>query len=219
MEGPDLFESEIPKFVEHFPKFHKAISSQGTVMVEGELEIVDQDGKLWETYQVEIHSCDGFPHRFPYVFETGGKIPRIGDWHVYEDTQSCCLAVEPEERLICKDGLSLIDFVKNNVLPYFFNQTFRKVEGYYKNGEYAHGLRGIYEFYDDVLKTKGDIRETIRLMIKIAHRDKPGRTHNCFCGSNTKFRRCHRDAYKKLSKLDKEILYIHAEKFSKMISQ
>lgn len=209
------FEKQVDELILTFPKLRKAVTEENVTIVRGQLEVIDRDGKHWETYQVEIHPRDGFPYCFPLVFETGGKIPRISDWHVYEDTESCCIAVEPEEHLICKDGLSLTTFVKNHVLPYFFNQTFWKVEGYYKNGEYAHGKRGIYQFYDEALNTKGDVKETIRLLVAIAETKKPGRTHRCFCGSKQKFRKCHREGYEKLSGLGKEMLYRHANEFLK----
>ncbi len=217
MEGVDLFEAQIDQFIKLFPKFARGSSNDGTVIIQGELDIVDQTGKFWESFQIEIHPSDGFPYRFPSVFEIGGKIPRIADWHVYEDTQSCCLAVDPEERLLCKNGISLTSFVKDHVLPYFFNQTFRRIEGHYKNGEYSHGIKGVYEFYDEVLKTNGNLRETVRLLLKIADAEKPGRTHDCFCGAKKKFRKCHRAAYEKLLPLGKKILYAHANEFAKAI--
>ncbi len=218
MNNGNGFETQIDELLEAFPKLKKTGREDNVVIVAGELEVIDRNGKHWETYQVEIHPRDGFPFCFPFVFETSGKIPRIADWHVYEDTGSCCIAVEPEEHLICKDGLSLTTFVKSQVLPYFFNQTFRRVEGYYKNGEYAHGKMGIYQFYDEALRTNGDIKETIRLMVAIAETKKPGRTQLCFCGSKKKFRKCHRDSYQKLSGLGKEMLYKHANVFINAIN-
>jgi hypothetical protein len=217
MGDHEVFESQIDQVCETFPKLRRSISSDGTTIVKGELHVIDEQGKLWETYQVEIHPRDGFPFRFPYVFETGGKIPRIADWHIYDDTQSCCIAVEPEEYLVCKKGISLTGFIKDEMLPYFFNQTHRRVLGFYANGEFSHGISGIYEFYDEILKTKGVVRETIRLMLQIADTDKPGRTHDCFCGSKEKFRRCHKAAYEKLSQLGRDMIYQHANRFAKAI--
>jgi hypothetical protein len=217
--GVDLFESQIDQLIELFPKFRRGTAENGVTIVQGELDIIDITGKLWETYHVEIHPCDGFPYRFPYVFETGGKIPRIADWHIYEATNSCCLAVDPEERLACRNGITLTAFVMDHVLPYFFNQTFRKIEGYYKNGEYSHGLKGVYEYYDSTLQTNGDIQETIRLMMIVADSVKPGRTHECFCGSKQKFRKCHRYAYEKLSMLGRSVLHTHAHHFAKAIRE
>lgn len=211
------FEKQIDELIIAFPKLKRRNREDHVTIVRGELDIIDRNGKHWETYQVEIHPNYRFPYRFPLVLEIGGKIPRIGDWHVYEDTESCCIAVEPEEILICKDGLSLSTFVRDHVVPYFFNQTFRKIEGYYKNGEYAHGHAGIYQFYDEALKTKGDIRETIRLMIAIVNVTEPARTHLCFCGSNQKYRRCHREAYQKIAGLGREIVLRHANEFLKVI--
>jgi len=216
MSSIELFKTEIPELVSFFPKLKEVPCPDGIPVVRGELDIRDGNGTRWETYQIEIKFKDGFPNVFPAVFEIGGKIPRIADWHIYEDTSACCIAVDPEERLICKNGITLTDFVKHHVLPYFFNQTHRKVEGYYPNGEFSHGIYGVYEFYSEILRTNGNVRETIRLMSIIASIERPGRTYDCFCGSKEKFRRCHKNAYDRLSPLGKKIIYFHANEFAKM---
>jgi hypothetical protein len=98
------------------------------------------------------------------------------------------------------------EFIAEEVLPYLFNQTHRKVEGYYVNGEYSHGLFGTYEFYAHLLGTGNNVELTMWLMRFIAGSDRPGRTSGCFCGSGRKFRSCHREAYDKLRILGKKKL-------------
>lgn len=173
----------------------------------GELDIIDAKGKLWETYQVEIHYIDDFPHRFPTLYETGDKIPKIADWHIYEDTLACCVKVRPAEIMRCVNGITVSEYIEEEALPYLFNQTHRRLEGFYVNGEYAHGLKGIYEFYSQELKTRDDIPRTVQMMRWIAMNEKPVRTAQCFCGSEKKFRNCHRDAYERLKLVgDKALL-------------
>lgn len=215
MDGHECFASQVDAVCRQFPKFHTATTEDGRLIISGELDVIDRDGTLWESYQVEIHPTNEFPHRFPLVFETGGKIPRIADWHIYEDSNSCCIGVLPYEILSCKNGITLESFIKTEVIPYFFNQTHRRVEGYYKNGEYAHGLEGIFQFYDNILDTKGDVRKTISMMLFVAKGSRPGRTHDCFCGSKKKFRKCHRAAFDKLEKIGKQHLESHAYLFAK----
>jgi hypothetical protein len=210
MERHNIFEQQANEIYLHFPKLSPSKNSGGNVIVRGEIDIVDSDGKFWESYQVEIHPVDEFPNRYPHVYETGGKIPRIGDWHIYDDTQRCCIDVEPEEIIKCREGLSLVEFIQNAMLPYFFNQTFRRNEGYYPNGEYAHNINGIFQYYDQLLQTLGDPRKTVQQMIFIVKLKKPGRTSDCFCGSGEKFRRCHRHAYELIEKLGKSVIMSHA---------
>ncbi len=212
MDSLKIFESQIGLVIEKYPKLHRAITSEGKVILKGELEIVDDCGKFWEAFEVEIHQIIKYPLQFPQVFEVGGKIPRIADWHIYEDTKSCCVAIAPEESIACKKGISLVKFIDDFVLPYFFNQAFRRVEGYYKNGEYSHGIQGIFEFYDETFEAGGNVREVIHLMRKMASTHiKPGRTHECFCGSGSKFRQCHRDGFNQLFDLDRRLILIHAD--------
>lgn len=211
MTSSEIFESQIATVIEKYPKLDRELTSEGKVILKGELEIIDTCGKFWEAFEVEIHSVSGFPLQFPQVFEVGGKIPRIADWHIYDDTKSCCVAVPPEESIACKQGISLVKFMDDFVLPYFFNQAFRRVEGFYKNGEYSHGVQGIFEFYDETFKTEGKVDEVVRLMKKMALTStKPRRTHDCFCGSRKKFRRCHREAFNKLLDLDRGQIFTHA---------
>jgi hypothetical protein len=209
--GYALFVKQIPAVLEKFPKLSKT-EHQGEVAVAGEIDIVDKDGKYWETYQIEIRSTDLFPKRFPNLFETGGKIPKIADWHIYEDTFSCCVKILPEEILRCHQGITLVEYVTDEVLPYLFNQTHRRVEGFYVNGEYGHGGLGFYEYYSSELRTD-NLEQIAKLLYNIATISKPGRTSKCFCGSGKKYRYCHRENYEKLSKLGKELLIDHATKF------
>ncbi|WP_035484014.1 hypothetical protein [Algoriphagus marincola] len=212
MESSEIFESHIGPAIEKYPKLSRVLTSEGKITIEGEIEIIDAEGKFWEVFEIEIHHVDSYPLQFPKVYEVGGKIPKIADWHIYEDTKSCCVAIAPEESIACKKGITLVQFIDEFVLPYFFNQAFRRVEGYYINGEYSHGIQGVFEFYDEAFKTGGSVSEMIHLMKMMALTHiKPGRTHDCFCGRKQKFRHCHRDSFNQLSDLDRKLILAHAE--------
>jgi len=177
--GYEAFVTQLDEAVNAFSGLQKRIV-EGREVLRGTLPIIDKEGKHWEDYEVEIHASEKFPFEFPDLFEISGKIPRIGDWHIYEDTGSCCVKVKPAELIRCRDGITVTDYIRDEVMPYLFNQTHRRVEGYYVNGEYAHGWAGIYQFYADILKTGHDIPETIRLMKFIAENNRPVRTSFCF---------------------------------------
>lgn len=215
-KGYDIFVSQLDEALEAFPSLG-IIEVDGKDILKGILAVIDKNGKHWEDYEIEIHFSKNFPAEFPTLFETSGKIPKIADWHVYEDTLSCCVKVKPEEILRCKDGITITEYIREEVMPYLFNQTHRRVEGFYVNGEYGHGQLGIYEFYANELNTGADIKQTIRLMRFIASNDRPGRTSVCFCGRNIKFRYCHRDAFDKLKKLGDETIQAHAYNFEKVV--
>lgn len=204
----ELFVEQLAEAENAYPKLRRKLTDSRYVLA-GDLDVIDEAGKLWETYQIEIHYTNGFPRRFPWLYETGSKIPKIADWHVYEDTLTCCVKVEPAEIIRCLKGITITEYIKEEALPYFFNQTHRKIEGYYVNGEYGHGLAGICQFYSEELKTGNDLREMLRLMHFIATHVKPERTSLCFCGSRIKFRHCHRNAYDKLKVIGDDNLRQH----------
>jgi hypothetical protein len=198
-----LLEAEIA-----FPKLKRKLVTDKFVLA-GEVNIIDHNGKLWESYQIEIRYAEGFPHRFPSLYETGDKIPKIADWHIYEDTFACCVKVKPAEIIRCANGITITQYLKEEALPYLFNQTHRRVEGYYVNGEYSHGIAGIYQFYSEELGTARDIDQTLRIMHFIASNPRPVRTSMCFCNSGIKFRNCHRQAFDKIKVIGEEIILQH----------
>jgi len=216
MTGYDKFISQLGEAQERFSNL-KPVEVAGKLILRGKLSIIDKDGKHWEDYDVEIHSTDNFPKEFPRLFETSGKIPRIADWHVYENTGSCCTKIPPEEILRCRKGITVSEYIQEEVLPYLFNQTHRRIEGYYINGEYSHGAVGIYEYYADLLNTGTNIKLTLQLMKYIATHDRPSRTSLCFCGQKVKFRRCHRDAFDKLKLIGDSIVCDHAHGIAKAV--
>lgn len=203
------FSSQVDETIVTYP-FLTKVTTEGKEILKGVIAIVDKDGKHWDDYDIEIHASVNFPNEFPLLFETSGKIPKIADWHVYEDSLSCCVKVKPEEIIRCKNGITIIEFIREEVIPYLFNQTHRRVEGFYVNGEYSHGIAGIYEYYSGILSTGDDIKKTVLLMSYIAENSKPSRTSLCFCNNGTKFRHCHRSAFEKLKMIGNENLKFHA---------
>lgn len=212
-----IFQSQIEETIKAFPSLQRRVWGESEIL-KGIIPIIDVIGIKWEEYELEIHCSENFPFEFPSLFETSNKIPKIGDWHIYEDTLSCCVKVKPEELIRCKDGITIIDYIREQVIPYLFNQTHRRVEGYYVNGEYSHGLHGIYEFYSDTLGTGNNYKKTVELMMFIASHEKPGRTTFCFCGSNIKFRNCHRESFNIIKNIKKEYLELHTIQIAKALN-
>lgn len=204
MKGYNMFLHQLDQVIERYPSF-TIVEREDEKFLRGELQIIDRNNKQWESYQLAIKHHPYFPYRFPRVFEISNKIPKIADWHINID-HSCCIDVSPSELIKCKNGLFLVDFIEKELIPYFFNQTHRRVKGYYVRGEYSHGLSGIYEFYANKLKTGDNFRKTLSLMLFIALNPRPNRRNKCFCGSGDLFRHCHRRAYDELKHLGKDFL-------------
>lgn len=200
----EQFENDIITVPSLFSKL-QIIESGGEKFLKGEIDIIDKSGKLWDTYQIEIKGSDSYPYRFPKLFETSNAFPKIADWHVYDDDKSCCVDVPPNEVIICKEGLNVIDYIQRMTIPYFANQSFRKREGYYLYGEYSHGILGRLEFYQSKLKAKSPA-ELIGMFDLIIKDYSPPRTAFCpFC-AKVKFRQCHKKPFRDLRIVKGDIL-------------
>ena len=197
------FENDISVVPNLFNKL-KIVEEVGEKFLRGEIDIVGSTGKLWDTYSIEIKGSDSYPLSFPKLFETADAFPKNADWHVYENDFSCCVDVLPNEILLCKKGLNVVEYIKRFIIPYFANQSFRMREGYYLYGEYSHGIFGRIEYYQSKLKAKSP-QQLIQMFDLIIKGYSPARTAYCpFC-CKMKFRKCHKDVFKKLGTI-KELL-------------
>lgn len=178
MTGFTAFREEATLISNTFPGL-SLTEKHGKPVVVGELALVDNEGVLHTNYSIEIHPVEEYPDRFPFVFETGGRIPRNIDWHIFETDGHCCLKNQPEEILTCKAGINLIGFVEKEITPYFFNQLYREKHGHFLQ-ERSHGLLGELEFFFDLFGTT-DLLKPYELMLFVSKRIEPSRTEDCFC--------------------------------------
>ena len=188
----------------------QVVEKNGQSIIAGKLDLVDERGNHHDTYSIEIHPVSDYPNRFPIVFEVGGRVPKNIDWHVFESDGHCCIRTLPEEIIACRIGINLIGFIKEEVEPYFYSQTFRRLNGYFLN-ERSHGFFGDIEFFGEVLDTN-DILNMIKWLHFILQRKEPNRVaKKCFCGKDVMYRHCHRNAYRRLAKFsDEELRYFVA---------
>jgi len=203
IENKDEFKAQAIQIHKDFPSLKYSTIQDGSSVVSGELILEDEYGNHIDSYKILITPKSPFPTRFPFVYETGGRIPVNIDWHVFADGH-CCIKSIPDEILICRKGFTLKEFIENEVTPYFFNQKFRETNGYFLN-ERSHGIKGNIEFFQDVFKTK-DSPTIIRNLLFIKERTEPNRVSLCFCGSGEKYRNCHRDGYRLINKFSDEEL-------------
>ncbi|MBK8564444.1 MAG: SEC-C domain-containing protein [Saprospiraceae bacterium] len=197
------FVSQLGAAVEAYPKL-SIVEENGEKFLRGTFDVVDDDGRFWESHEIEIRWQQGFPNCFPKLFEIGGKIHRIADWHTYTDG-SCCITIPPKEILLCRNGITVLDFIHEHVRPHLFNQTHRRIEGYYANGEFKHDVEGFWQFYEQELKTTDRVKivKTLHAAIK---KEKSSKQGPCFCGSGKPYEKCHRQTVIWLRQLGREYL-------------
>ena len=203
-ENVATFYGEALKILSKYPKL-EILRKDNIVYLSGELDLFDNAGILQDSYFIEILPTENYPYQFPYLYERGGKIPRNIDWHVHNDGH-CCIKTMPEEWLTCKNGINLDYFILSEVIPYLYNQTFRRLNGYFLN-ERSHGVLGKIEFFQELFATKS-LSKVISWLIFVIFNQEPNRVADCFCDSKIRYRLCHRDAFRKLKKLDSQELLL-----------
>lgn len=172
--------------------------------LEGKVDIIDDKGKEWDTYEIKIVFPHNYPKSIPILYEVGGRLKLLPEFHVNKDG-SCCLAPAAMEMAILKGKITIIDYMEELVIPYLANQTYREKTGKYANGEFGHGALGIYEFYQGLFNTKS-ISFIITVLQKIVNKDLPSRNDSCFCKSGKKYKKCHLKSIQYLSPVNNDIL-------------
>lgn len=206
-KGILYFKNEALEIQKHFPELAYSESSEGSPYISGKLLLRDATGVCVDSYSIRIEPTVGYPFAFPHVYETGSRIPANIDWHVFPDGHFCIKSI-PEETLLCKQGITLLWFIKQELEPYFFNQKYREIHGYFLN-ERPHGVYGNIQYFEEVFRSK-DLALIARALLFIKRRNEPDRVSSCFCGSGIKYRKCHRDAFRLLSKFSDEELELYA---------
>ena len=182
-----FFVSQLNDVCKVFP--HLRIKTlDGKQYLKGTIEISDAKLTATKSYSIEIHFTEGFPYRFPKLYEVGGDIPCGEDFHKYSD-DSCCITAPIDEFFKCKNGITVLQFVKEQVIPHLANQWYKQITRKYKN-EYSHGDKGQIEgFYDYAFGEK---------------KNNLGRNDKCFCGSNKKYKKCCQTLITKIQQIGKE---------------
>lgn len=214
MDGYIIFEQEAKEVVEKYKELSFKIED-GVPCVFGSMHLYDEHGIIEDTFQIAIKAVLSYPKNFPFLFETGGRIPRNFDWHIFEQQGNCCIASPPEELIICNNGITLFSFIDNQVKNYFYSQIFRNQNGYFLK-ERSHGNKGWIEFFEETFMTSNIFNIEYGLN-QIIEGKKINRVSMCFCGSGKKYRKCHKKSYDILSKLSLDTItfFLHALKETK----
>jgi len=199
------FIEEATEAIRNFPDLQLNSREDSLPFLEGKITLSDESGIAYDSYQIAIYCSHDYPNSFPLVYETLGRLPHNIDWHVYENGHFC-ICTELEEHIHCAKGITMTTFIQNHLTPYLHNQSFREKEGYFLN-ERSHGKQGILESICDILNVS-DINKAVSLLVYIYKNKTPSRTSMCFCGSDKKYRYCHREAFQSIKSIGQERLRI-----------
>jgi hypothetical protein len=192
MNSYHLFRQQITEAAITYPELKVSVRD-GIELLSGTFRVIDDEGKEWNSFQIEIRFNPTFPYLFPELAEVGGKIPKISDWHINENG-GCCITVPLLEVNSCKYGITVLQFIQNHVKPYLFNQAHRFEKGYYAHQEFAHGVYGILECYQELFNEK-ELEKVIGYLKTLKYIEF-GKKNACFCGRKAKFRKCHPEVFR-----------------------
>ena len=193
INGIDLFKQEAKYINDHFPSLAYAEEENGHPFIYGEIQLTDAANELFDSYLIKIVPTDNYPLSFPQVFEKGGRMPINVDWHVFPDGH-CCLMSIPQETLTCKKGITLVWFIEQEVIPYFYHQKHRELYGYFLK-ERSHGSKGHIEFFQEKFNTT-DLSFIVKMLLFMSKKKEPKNSDKCFCGSISKYKKCHRSLFR-----------------------
>lgn len=199
-----IFESQLSATCNVYPNL-RIKEKEGRKYLHGTLDIFTADGIAVKSFLVEIHCSNNFPYSFPTLYEVGDTIPNNIDWHKYSNG-SCCITVKPDEILKCRNGITVIEFIKLYAIPYLANQ-YHKIEfGNYLN-EYSHGSKGLVEYYTELIGT-GNKAIWLRCFRLAFGNDNENKLMfaPCFCNSGLRYANCHKSTVSNIRKIGKDII-------------
>lgn len=165
VETPGLRE-----FLRSYPKMAIRPSSGGDLRLKGSFEFAAHHAKagdIQDSFALEIIIPRSFPKERPRVTETGGRIPRIGEYHVNPGDNTLCLGSPLSLLLKLSKKPTLEGFAESCIVPYLFAIS-RKLKngGPLAFGELAHGREGILNDYASLfgLKNPAQVKYALELL-------------------------------------------------------
>lgn len=209
-ENQELLKKERYLILEFFPELSFS-EVDNTIFVHGELYI----DAIMDSYEIEINIPDNYPKSIPILREIGGEIPRHLDRHINQNG-TCCVCVKPAERIHWPIGSSIIDFIKNLVIPFLLNQYHYDACGRWIAGDYSHGDRGVLEFYAEQLQVNNPLK--VLKILKEVKKAIINQSKKCPCLSGKTIKKCHLKNISSLKKIiDQDILCENYNSLQKLI--
>lgn len=182
----------ITQFLKDYPQMAIQPSPKAGLILSGQFFFTAHPNggvSITDSYQLMIDVPTAFPKGIPKVFETGGKIPRLPDFHVNSDNSLC---LGSPIRLLQKlsDNSDLAGFAGTCIVPYLYAVSNKlQIGEKFAFDELAHGIQGIIEDYRSLfnLQEVGQVMETL---IVLAKRPREANKKRCPCGCGRRLGKC-----------------------------
>lgn len=186
-EDPAFYEREKVAVETHYPDV-RFVEVGDTICVRGTFPVVFE-GQVLDRYSVELQLAHDHPKGLPVVREIGGRIPHHADRHINAHDGTACALLPDERWRVWPKGAPLVDFLKGPLHGFFLAQSLVEAGQPWPWGQWAHGAKGVFQFYREILKTS-DLRTMIRFLEYITAK-KPKGHWPCACGNGKLLRQCH----------------------------
>lgn len=185
--------SQISAFINLHPGMALRPTGGGALNLVGAFRFSATSGKyptITDTFQLRISIPPAFPRELPQVYETGGRIPNGGEYHVNPDGSLC---LGSRLRLLWKlsKNPSLLGYAGNCIVPYLFAVSHKLTYGGpLPFGELAHGQSG--ELADSAelfgVKSADQVKTVIRYLVMKKRR---ANKLTCPCQCGRRLGKCH----------------------------
>src|SRR5213594_728818 len=135
------------EFLRSYPKMAIRPSKDGNLRLKGSFDFAAhhaREGDIQDSFALEIVVPSAFPKALPRVTESGGRIPRTGEYHVNTADNTLCLGSSLSLLLKLSKKPTIDGFAESCLVPYLFAIS-RKLKngGPLPFGELAHGRKGL----------------------------------------------------------------------------
>lgn len=178
------------QYVEAGKKFKKLNSPEKCEVgwrIKGHIDVIDDEGGYWDTYEVRIIIPDGYPEQLPILIETSKKIERHEDWHNTDGI--CCLSTNAKMFTTLKGDITLLRWLEKFAHPFLANHVYKIKTNAYASSEFEHGTAGLLQGYFEIFETL-NVHEVIRMLRLMSGCLPMSKNAKCFCGSGKKYKRC-----------------------------
>jgi hypothetical protein len=159
-------------------------------------------GQVRDAFSLQIEVPAAFPRELPEVKEIGGRIPRVGEFHVNGDG-SLCLGSHLRLLLKLKEAPTLVGFAERCLVPYLYAIS-RKLThgGKLVFGELAHEGPGMLQDYAQLFGVPTTVQARYALEL-LGTKKRIANKLPCPCGCKRRLGRCrfnrHLAQYRKLA--------------------
>lgn len=138
--------------------------------------------------EIRMRVTTNFPLDIPLVWEISNTIPE--NYSHYKPGEPLCLGIKTEIAFKIKKNPTLVFFMNEFVMAYFYSLNFWIIYGRMPFGERSHNNAGIYEFYKDYffVNTDKKVDSLLESLVRSSGPILPNAL--CPCGSNLPVRLC-----------------------------